>query len=216
MRSDYPVDKREFTRSRRSRTIRIGGWLLFASILLSACVQPLLNSERIEQQFGSYGVDVLKSTASRRITNLYSIKGERKTCRTLALVIFANPSHAAIATEHRQITAGGSIGAVFKENGWSIHKTNLHIGLVTVTAATSLAASLMNIQLPAQLAMHVYRFQLQRGPERIDYAIITELHHPDYLSVARLQSLYNEFPAEFLSEPSLAAINADARRTLLE
>lgn len=149
------------------------------------------------------------------MTNLYSLDGERKICRTLALVTFENPSNAAIAAEHQQITAGGSIGAVFKENGWTIHKISLHMSSVTVTAKASLVANLMAVPLPTELAMHVYRFKLQRGHERVNYAIITEIHHPDYLTVGCLKSLYRAFPSASLSGSELAAIESELRRTLL-
>ena len=197
------------------RAIHHFAWLLVLSALLSACGQPILNSERIERQFGNYGVEVLESSGSQRMTNLYSLDGERKICRTLALVTFEDPSNKAIAAEHQQITAGGSIGAVFKKNGWTIRKINLHMGSIAVTAKADLVTRLMDLPLPTELALHVYRFQLQRGDERINYAIITEIHHPDYLSVARLESLYGAFPSESLSGPALAAIEIQVRRTLL-
>ena len=40
--------------------------------------RELLNSERIEQQFGSYGIDVLESDAEMRVSNLYSLSGQQK------------------------------------------------------------------------------------------------------------------------------------------
>lgn len=210
------LGKLEPGRVKMPRAIHHGGWLLVCSVLLSACVQPLLNSERIQHQFGSYGVEVLENSRLQRISNLYSLEGERKICRTLALVTFEDPSNAAIADEHRKIIAGGSIGAVFKENGWTIHKINLHMGSVTVTAKAGLIAHLMAVPLPTKLAMHVYRFQLQRGHEHVNYAIITEIHHPDYLSVEHLESLYSAFPSESLSGPALAAIESEVRHTLLQ
>jgi len=211
----YHLDKLEPGRVKVPRAIHRGGWLLAFGALLSACAQPMLNSERIERQFSSYGVEVLESSGSQRMTNLYSLDGERKICRTLALVIFEDSSNVAITAEHQQVTAGGSIGAVFKKNGWTIIKINLHMGPVTVTARAGLVTRLMDLPLPTELAMHVYRFQLRRGDERVNYAIITEIHHPDYLSIERLESLYGAFPSESLSGPALAAIETEVRRTLL-
>ncbi len=184
--------------------------------MLSACAQPLLNSERIERDFGSYGIEVLENSASKRVSNLYSLDGERRVTRTLALVLFDDSLNAAIATEHQLVAAGGSIGEVFRKNGWTIHKINLQLSSITATRDASLIAKLMGIALPAEIAMHVYRFQLQRGDESINYAIIAEIHHPDYLSVERLQVLYGAFPSESRPEPSLAAIETELRRILLK
>lgn len=213
---NYHLDKFEFGGMKTPRATHHCAWLLVCSVLLSACAQPMLNSERIERQFGSYGIEILESSGSQRMTNLYSLEGERKICRTLALVTFENQSNAAIADEHQQISAGGSIGAVFKENGWSIHKINLQMGSVAVTAKASLVANLMAVPVPTELAMHIYRLQLQRGHERVNYAIITEIHHPDYLSAERVEYLYSAFPSESLSASSLAAIETRVMRNLLQ
>ena len=184
--------------------------------LLSACAQPLLNSERIERQFGSYGIKVLEASASQRITNLYSMDGARQICRTLALVRFEDPQNPAISVEHEQITSGGSIGAVFKKHGWTVHKINLHIGTLTATAAASRISDLMNIRLPAELGIHIYRFQLRRGHERIDYAIISEIHHPDYLSAKQIALVYGRFPTQAISSGAMAAIEAKVQHALLQ
>jgi len=204
------------SRVRRPRSIRTGVCLLVTCILLSACAQPQLNSERIERKFGSYGVEVLESSASRRVSNLYSLDGERRVCRTLALVLFENPSNAAIVTEQRLITAGGSIGRVFKENGWSIHKINLQMTSAMATKEASLIAQLMDVTLPTELAVHIYRFQLQRNGARVNYAIIAEIHHPDYLSVEQLKILYSKFPSDSLSAASITPIMTEVRHILLK
>jgi len=188
--------------------------LLIISILLAACAQPPLNSERIRQQFGSYHVEVLASSANRRVSNLYSLEGERKICRTFALVTFNDPWNARIAAEQRQITAGGSIGAVFKDHGWTIGKNTLYLGSIEANDSAVFIADLMDISVPTELALHVYQFELQKGNERIDYAIISEIHHPDYLSPARLRDLYDRHPAKALSQASLALIQADLQQLM--
>ena len=152
--------------------------LILLLAILSACAQPLLNSERIERQFGSYGVEIVQSSASRRTSNLYSGVGENRICRTLALVNFIDPQNTAVAAEHRQIVGGASIGAVFKKNGWTISKVNVRLGTVTADSDAATLGDLMDIPLPANLAMHAYRFELQRGQEHVHYATIIELHHP--------------------------------------
>jgi hypothetical protein len=190
-------------------------WLLL-NLFLVACSQPQLNSERIEQRFGSYGVEILESSVSHRVTNLYSLDENHKVCRTLALVLFDEAMDPAIKAEHRKITAGGSIGAVFKENGWTILKVNLELGTVNATNEASLIDKNMGIELPAELAMHVYRFKLRKAETTIDYATIVEIHHPAYLSPQDIQNLYGTFPAESLPAPDMAAIEAQIQSILRE
>jgi len=48
--------------------------------------RALLNSERIEQRFGSYGITVLEQSDLTRVSNLYTLEEERETCRTFAIV----------------------------------------------------------------------------------------------------------------------------------
>jgi hypothetical protein len=188
-------------------------WLL-AGLVLAACSQPQLNSERIEHRFGSYGVEVLESSASQRVSNLYSMDGQRKICRTLALVVFDDPLDSSIAAEHEQIINGGSIGAVFKANGWIIKKVNLHLGTLDVPANAALLARLMDISLPEELAMHVYRFKLLKAPSTLEYATIVEIHHPAYLSTQSLNHLYKTLPSEPFPDSALAAIEAQVQRTI--
>jgi len=210
-------DKSRFERTpwlNRGRSSRMRWLLLY--LFLGACNQPQLNSERIEQRFGSYGVEVLDSSMTRRITNLYSLDENHKICRTLALVLFDEAMNPAIKAEHNQITAGGSIGAVFKENGWTIMKVNLDLGTVNVSDEGSLIEKNMGISLPAELAMHVYRFKLRKAETTIDYATIVEIHHPAYLSPQDLHTLYDAFPSETIAKPAMAAIEAQIKSILRE
>ena len=54
------------------------------AVALHACTtEPeLLNSERIAQTFGSYGIDVLQADGALRRSNLYSVSDGLRTCRT--------------------------------------------------------------------------------------------------------------------------------------
>lgn len=159
---------------------------------LSACaIEPeLLNSERIQERFGSYGIEVLGNEPGLRRSNLYSYEGQLYTCRTYAVVRFVDEADAVIGSEHAQILAGNSIGAIFKAKGWSIHKETLHIGTATTGAGGSRVASLMHLGEPAVLAMHVYRLLLTKDDLAIDYATIVELHHPEYLVTSDLLQMY--------------------------
>ena len=94
--------------------------------------QSLLNSERIEQRFGDFGIEVLEADSQTRISNLYSMDSAGATMRTLAIVNFIAATDPHLAAEHRRIIAGESIGAVFQESGWHIEKVTLAPGIIRV------------------------------------------------------------------------------------
>lgn len=51
-------------------------------------VSALLNSERIAQRYGSYGIEVLASDCGLRVSDLYSGEQTDRVTRTLAVVRF--------------------------------------------------------------------------------------------------------------------------------
>ncbi len=173
---------------------------------LSACaVEPqLLNSERIEERFGSYGVEILEQSDSLRRSNLYSSENGKRTCRTYAIVNFTESRAAAFADEHEEVMAGRSIGTTFKESGWILQKETLFIGDVTVDNSDTLILRLMHLGGPQQLGMHVYRLMLLHDGDAIPYATIVEVHHPSYLDEAELRQLYEDPAAGLLDAASLA------------
>ena len=89
---------------------------------LGACATEtlLLNSERIDQQFGSYGIDELASEAGLRRSSLYSIHNGKRICRTYAVVRFVDNPDSSYGQLHAKVLAGNSLGEIFKSNGWSI------------------------------------------------------------------------------------------------
>src|SRR5690606_38259117 len=114
--------------------------------------RELLNSERIERRFGSYGIDVLESGGRYRVSNLYSVHDGAKVGRTYAVVAYPARIDPSIRAEHEEILAGGSIGAVFARNGWTVEKTHLYFGELP---ATTKVAALMRADEGAPLAVHV-------------------------------------------------------------
>ncbi|MBT8092815.1 MAG: hypothetical protein KJN77_07255 [Gammaproteobacteria bacterium] len=160
--------------------------------VISACASEpvLLNSERIEQRFGSYGIDLLASEAGLRRSSLYSIENGAHICRTYAVVRFADQPDARYGEEHSKVLAGNSIGAIFRSHGWDVHKQTLHIGSLQLPAGNESISPLMRINGPRELALHVYQLLLVRDKRVFDYATILETHHPDYLSEADLYDLY--------------------------
>ena len=166
---------------------------------------PLLNSERIAMEFGSYGIDVLESDARVRVSNLYSLHQGIKICRTFAVVHFPESIESAYSVEHEAILSGQSIGAVFAQHGWTIEKINRYFGIFR---STDRVADLMGEVAPQPLAVHLYDFKVSKPGTSLIYATIAEIHHPDYLSVADLQSIYgavvNGAYGEAREQPELA------------
>jgi len=170
--------------------------LLLLTLCLAACAsqqtRPELNSERIRQTFGSYGVDVLYNDERRRVSSLFSGTGSDKITRTYAVVDYIDAATSALASEHALIESGQSIGEVFRDAGWSIEKHRLFIGEFNIPATYKKIAELMRIDLPRYLATDVYVFVVRRDNQGHNYATITEIHHPDYLSGADLKRIYGE------------------------
>lgn len=163
---------------------------------LSACaVQPeLLNSERIEQRFGSYGIEVLEQTSSVRRSSLYTTSDGTTTCRTYAVVEFADATITDISAAHQNILAGESIGTTFKTAGWQINKETIYVGELAIDNPQHPIGLLMRLEGPANLGLHAYRLMLDKGVRSIHYATIIETHHPDYLVAADLLELYPPDP----------------------
>jgi hypothetical protein len=200
-------------RSRGRRHFIIGtAWLLAA---LGVAAQPpnreLLNSERIQQAFGSYGVEVLENGDRTRVTNLYSTDAGTKTCRTFAVVRFPAVMNASVNGEHEIIRNGGSIGATFAANGWRVLKTHLAFRELE---ATPRLASLMHVAVGARLAEHAYVLDVTKDGKRVEYAALVEIHHPEYLQLADLQRIYGAASAaehQALLDDLLEAAAAAAR-----
>jgi hypothetical protein len=175
---------------------------------LSACATEtvLLNSERVEQQFGSYGIDVLASEAGLRRSSLYSVEGSERICRTYAIVRFREDLDSSYGQEHSRVLAGNSLGEVFKANGWSMHKQTLHIGSFEVDQASSEISQLMRIPDDQNLALHVYQLLLVKDDQIFEYATIVEAHHPNYLTQSVLLDIYHYDDSESLTIETLAEL----------
>lgn len=177
--------------------------LLGGAARLAAQQEIPLNSERIEMRFGSYGLEVLEQDAELRVSNLYSEADGAKVTRTFAVVTYPERLDPSFAAEHEAILAGGSIGAVFAAGGWLVHKRNRFIG---TTSATETLRAMMQEPDAAELATHVYLLEVERGGQRFDYALITEIHHPDYLSAREIAAIYGPVPE--LSAAAQRALDA--------
>ena len=172
----------------------------------SACESEpvLLNSERIEQRFGSYGISVLPSEAGLRRSSVYSLHSQERICRTYAVVRFAAQPDDGYREEHAKILAGNSIGAIFRSHGWDTHKQTLYIGSLSLTDQHAAIARLMQLNDACELALHVYQLLLVRHDQVFEYATIIEAHHPAYLSENDLVELYEHDKSTALSPESVA------------
>lgn len=158
-------------------------------IVVAACQPPLLNSERIAARYGSYAITVLYQDDGERVSSLESRHADGNIARTLAVVQFADALPADLRPLHARVLAGESIGATFKAAGWSIEKPLLCLDEIRLP--DSAATRRMRIGLPANVALHAYRFVLTRHRQPpVPYAVIAEVHHPDYLALADLRSLH--------------------------
>jgi len=172
-----------------------------------AAGRQLLNSERIQHRYGSYGIEVLESDARVRVSNLYSEAGGQRTCRTFAVVVYPAALDAAIATEHAEIVRGGSIGAVFAAHGWRVVKTNLRYVEIDAPARV---ARLMRIADGTRLAAHAYELDVAKPGRSIEYALLVEIHHPDYLQLADLRTIYGPAAAASVRERAVDELLATA------
>jgi hypothetical protein len=180
-----------------SRSPGLSWWthLYIAAIALALAGQTpgqpagreLLNSERIAAAFGSYGVEVLEQDEQVRVSNLFSGAGQDKTCRTFAIVRYPLRLDGAVSAEHAEIVAGGSIGAVFAAHGWQVRKTHLSYA---ERPASARLAQLMRVAVGTTLAEHIYVLDVVKDGRAIEYAVLAEIHHPDYLAVADLAKIY--------------------------
>ena len=149
--------------------------------------RQLLNSERIAARFGNYGIEVLASDPRERVSNLYSEANGERTCRTFAVVRYPAAIDPSLAAEHDEIARGGSIGAVFAAHGWQVVKTNLRYFEID---APERVATLMRVATGTRLAAHAYELDVAKDGRTFEYALLVEIHHPEYLERSDLSAIY--------------------------
>ena len=169
-----------------------------------------LNSDRIRAAFGSYGVDVLRQDAERRVSNLYSETAGSRICRTLAISQFSNPVPEPLSNAHRRILEGGSIGITLREEGWRISKTPLFTGQIPNGIGFEKIARLSR-QDGRELALVMYDLSVERAGLEYRYVTITEIYHPDYLSYDEVTSIYGSPPARADDEARISSLLSKAR-----
>jgi hypothetical protein len=160
---------------------------------LSACsLQPeALNSERIKDRFGSYGVEIIEQDDETRRSSLYSTSNGKQICRTYAVVKFAGGDTFDISEVHRKVVDGASIGSTFRSEGWEIRKETVHVGEIALPDVDHPIGELMQLQSATSLAVHAYELHIEKGTTSLHYATIVETHHPEYLGKSELLELYS-------------------------
>ena len=185
--------------------IKLLGFILAVLVNLSwAEVTPTLNSDAIKATFGTYGVDVINQSESTRVANLYSLSGDAKICRTVAVTEFVLPTDPALTEAHRLIRAGGSIGATLRSAGFTINK-KLLIKTETVAGDEFVSLTHGSVLLGAPLYTKVYALFAQQDGLQIPYAVIAEAYHPEHFPPAH---------EEFSEQPSLQQAADRALMTL--
>lgn len=151
---------------------------------------PPGNSERILYKFGSFGIEVLENSPRLRVSSLYSTHDGVNINRTFAVVAYPDIIEPAFAAEHAAIINGESIGIVFKQNGWQIRKDHQYFGEIDAPAGHFGQAGDANGKNTIPTAIHVYSLVVSKDDAEYRYAMIAEIHHPDFLRLEDLAEIY--------------------------
>lgn len=179
---------------------------------------PKLNSDRIAYFFGSYGVEPIQVASSpfgeSRISNLYSLHGDQKIMRTLAIVDFKQPVHESLKQVHKDIYQGQSVGIALRQNGWMIDKLPLYFGSIFLSPSLQ---TWMHEDSCDKAALHIYKLKVfkENSEERLHYCTIIEVHSPQYLDENWLQSLYPDQYNDFRKSCGEVNILMDALHSLI-
>ncbi len=152
-------------------------------------LRPLLNSERIQACFGSYGVEVLEQQGNLRISSLYSLAADMRITRTLAISEFATDLPETLQTPYQAIRDGASMGATLEAAGWRVKKRNRYFGEVPVSTSFRCMSGLP-VDSTQVLAVQVYDLWVLRNGQEVHFALLAELHDPRYLTLQDLQRIY--------------------------
>lgn len=150
------------------------------------------NSDRIRLKFGSYGIEIIENDIRIRVSNLYSETAGVKTNRTFAVVMYPAVIERAFRNEHEAIINGQSIGDVLKKNGWIIEKRHQYIGELGTFPDFSAVHSVFGDIGAVRPVIHLYSLFIKKDKNVFHYASIAEVHHPDYLGLEELKTIYGK------------------------
>ena len=143
----------------------------------AATGEPSLNSDLIRERFGSYHVDVLRRSDDTRVSALSSEDNGERVCRTFAVTQF--------------MPLNRSIGATLRGAGFEVDKRSLDITTARLEDSSHAALERMHLEAPATLAMHIYSLGIRDKSTTSPFAIIAELHHPEFLVYEDLRELFS-------------------------
>lgn len=173
-------------------------------------IKPMLNSDRIEYFFGSYGVARLQPDSNKlkktRIANLYSTHDNQKIMRTLAIVDFVEPMLEPLALAHQKIQNGESIGIALRNDNWSIIKEPIYFGEATLKPNV---LQLMFEKNNTKGAIYIYKLSVKNNTHTnpIGYCNIIEIYSPQYLTSVWLKEIYkDDFPQYNTLTPEITEI----------
>ena len=153
-----------------------------------------MNSDKIRERFGHYGVELLEQNTTTRLASLYSLSGDQRITRTLALTRFELPTHNAVAEQDAQIRSGDSIGATLRQAGWTVVKNNTIDCQVTAGRRFALLGG-ATLSPEDPVLLRVYTLSVVKQDLALDYAIIAEAHHPEHTAVHAALSPLSEIKA---------------------
>jgi len=154
----------------------------------------LRNSDRIKIKFGNYGIDIIENDLKIRVSSLYSVEDGIKTNRTFAVVAYPELIDVAFENEHEAIINGQSIGIVFEQNGWAIEKRHLYFDEIEVPGHHTSAHPLFGGSGSNSAAIHIYSLVVKKDDFSFQYGLIAEVHHPEFLQLEDLKSIYGQEP----------------------
>jgi len=157
-------------------------------------LRTLRNSDRIKIKFGNYHIDITENDLEIRVSCLYSVEDGVKTNRTFAVVAYPEIIDPAFKKEHEAIINGQSIGIVFEQNGWAIEKRHQYFGEIEVPGHHASAHPLFGDNGTSNAAIHIYSLLVQKDDASFQYALIAEVHHPEFLQLEDLKAIYGQEP----------------------
>ena len=140
-----------------------------------------MNSDKIRERFGHYGVELLEQSPRTRLASLYSLSDEQRITRTLALTRFELPAHPAVEEQDAQIRSGESIGATLRQAGWTVVKNNTIDCQVTAGRRFALLGG-ATLSPEDSVLLRVYTLSVVKQDLALDYAIIAEAYHCEHIA----------------------------------
>jgi len=169
-------------------------------------LRPLLNSERIQNCFGSYGVEIIEQEGNLRISSLFSLDGDQRITRTLAISEFADKLPPDLLPVYQFIREGASMGSTLEAAGWRVEKHHRYLGETPITSGFSCMTGLVELHAESglMLAVQVYDLWVLKETQEVRFALLAELHDPRYLTLFDLRNIYPAVASQF-SQPDAAS-----------